>query len=190
MEGRGKDYKMNRAQQRAQNSTKATSKTQLLARAQAAEAGTQMFKGFYEEQIRVNERVVIEAEGLVQQAQLEQRATERTIEVMLFQLTTLGDAYQVEQGSIDTFNENDDVGEHFVHVEQTDDGFDMTLVFEPFEIDSDEQEDEDDEDTGTGSDVSEDTDTTDDGETVESEDSEDSGQDGESAADGDTNETG
>ena len=180
MEGRGKDYKMNRAQQRAQNSTKATSKTQLLARAQAAEAGTQMFKGFYEEQIRVNERVVIEAEGLVQQAQLEQRATERTIEVMLFQLTTLGDAYQVEQGSIDTFNENDNVGEHFVHVEQTDDGFDMTLVFEPFEIDDEthEQEDEDgDNEEGSG-----------DGET-EPEDLEDSGQDGESTTDDDPDET-
>ncbi len=166
----------NRAQQRAQASTKGNSKAQLLARAQAAEAGTQMFKGFYEEQIRANERIVIEAETLIQQSKGEQRATERTIEVMLFQLTTLGDAYPVKQEAIDTFNENDDVGEHFVHVEQTDDGFDMTLVFEPFEVDDEtpEQEDED------GTDESD----------ASSEDSEDSGQDGDGAADGDPDETG
>lgn len=133
---------MNRAQQRAHQTAKGQSKNQLLARAAAAEASTGMFKGFYEEQIRSNERIVIEAEQLVQQAQIEQRATERTIEVMLFQLTSFGDAYPVTQISIDRFNENDEEGEHFVHVEPTDDGFDMTLVFESFE-----QEDEDEDDT-------------------------------------------
>ncbi len=156
----------NRAQQRARNTTKATSKTQLLVRAQAAEGATQMFKGFYEEQIRANERIVIEAEQLVQRAQGEQRATERTIEVMLFQLTNFEETYPVLQESIDRFNENDDNGEHFVSVEQTDDGFDMTLVFEPFEMD--DQEDEDD--------------TTPDGGT---EDLDDSGSDGEETLDGD-----
>ncbi len=130
----------NRAQQRAQNTPKGQSKNQLLARATAAEAAVGMFKNFYDEEIRKNERVVIEAEQIVQQAQQEQRATERTIEVMLFQLTALGDAYPVYQEAIDRFNENDELGEHFVNVKTTDDGFDMTLVFEPFE----QEEDEDD----------------------------------------------
>ena len=157
----------NRSQRRQDASSKGVSKNQLLARASAAEAATAMFKGFYEEQIRGNERLTIEAEQLVQQSRNEQRATERTIEVMLFQLGARGDAYVVTQEAIDAFNENDEEGEHFVNVEQTDDGFDMTLVFEPLE-----QEDED-----AGPDDAED-------------DSEDSGPDGEEAADGDTDETG
>ncbi len=153
----------NRPQRRQDNSIKGVSKNVLLARAQAAEASTQMFRQFYEEQIRASERIVIESERLVQKAQLEQRATERTIEVMLFQLIGIGgDAYPVSQEAIDAFNENDEDGEHFVRVEQTDEGFDMTLVFEPFE-----QEDEDGTDTA-------------DADTDEQEDSDDLGQDGES----------
>ncbi len=134
----------NRAQGRQGQSIKGVSKNQLMARAQAAESATVMFKGFYEEEIRKSERMTIEAEQLVQQSRNEQRATERTIEVMLFQLIGIGgDAYPVYQEAIDAFNENDEEGEHFVNVEQTDDGFDMTLVFEAFEMeDEDEQQDE------------------------------------------------
>ena len=165
----------NRAQRQAQNTIKGQSKNQLLARASAAEAATTMFKGFYEEQIRANERVVIEAEQLVQRAQLEQRATERTIEVMLSVLAK-DDSYVVTQDTIDSFNALDELGEHFVHVEPTDDGFEMILVFEPFKLDEQEDEDEQQDERPVS-------------EEDESEDTEDSGQDGEATADGDTDET-
>ena len=166
---------MNRAQQRAHQTAKGQSKNQLLARAAAAEASTGMFKGFYEEQIRANERIVIEAEQLVQRAQAEQRATERTIEVMLFQLDAGNEPYAVFQDNIDAFNADDEEGEHFVHVGSTDNGFDMTLVFESFntEEDGDEQQDE--------RDVPE--------EDIESEDTQDSDEDGAGAPDGDSDDS-
>ena len=136
----------NRAARRAADSIKGKTKDELLARAQAAEGTAAMFKGFYEDQIRANERIVIEAEQIVGQARNEQKATERTIEIILFdELKSDVEVLKISEKTIDTFNEIDEMGEHFVHVDQTDDGFEMTLVFEPYDREEeDEQSDEQD----------------------------------------------
>ncbi len=128
--------KPNRAQRRGESSVAGQSKNELLARAQAAEGTANMFKGFYEDQIRANERIVIEAEQLVSQARNEQKATERTIEVILYQEGARDAVYAVPQETLDNFNAEDEGGEWFVHVDQTDDGFDMTLIFEPYEVET------------------------------------------------------
>ncbi len=135
----------NRNQRRANATVKTQSKNELLARATAAEGTAGMFRELYENQIRMNERTVIDAEQAIQQSRAEQRATERTVEIMLFLEGADGNPYSVEKRIIDEFNAQDELGDFFVNVEQEDEGFAMTLIFEKYEVEVPDESDTDNE---------------------------------------------